>query len=108
MTEARPQPAISTRARQHLRSLAHHLEPAVQVGAEGLSEPVCAAIAEALEHHELVKVRLGQNFPGARTDAGRELAARLGADLTQVIGRIVVLYRRREKDDPQRPRIELP
>jgi RNA-binding protein len=80
----------------------------VQVGAEGFSEGVCEAIDGALERHELVKVRLGQNFPGARKDAGRELAGRLAADLTQVIGRVLVLYRRRRADDPARPRIELP
>jgi RNA-binding protein len=99
---------ISTRARQHLRSLAHHLEPIVQVGGEGFSEGVTTAIDEALERHELVKVRLGQNFPSPRKEAGRDLAAQLGADLAQVIGRVLVLYRRRRKDDPARPRIVLP
>ena len=101
-------PRLSTRARQHLRALAHHLEPVVQIGGEGLTEGVCAAIDAALEHHELVKVRLGQSFPGERREAGLELAARLGADLAQVIGRVLVLYRRRREDDPARPRIEVP
>jgi RNA-binding protein len=99
---------ISTRARQHLRSLAHHLEPIVLVGGEGFSDGVCAAIDEALERHELVKVKLQQNFPSPRKEAGRDLAVRLGADLAQVIGRVLVLYRRRKKDDPERPRIVLP
>jgi RNA-binding protein len=109
MSSANPaRPGISTRARQHLRSLAHHLEPIVQVGGEGFTDGVCAAIDEALERHELVKVRLGQNFPSPRKEAGRELAERLGADLAQVIGRVLVLYRRRKKDDPERPRIVLP
>jgi RNA-binding protein len=108
MTTPPAKPGISTRARQHLRSLAHHLEPIVQVGGEGFSDGVCAAIDEALERHELVKVRLGQHFPSPRKDAGRDLAERLGADLAQVIGRVLVLYRRRRKDDPARPRIVLP
>jgi RNA-binding protein YhbY len=55
-----------------------------------------------------VKVKLQQSFEGDKKAAGRELATRLGADLTQVIGRTLVLYRRRKADDPARPRIVLP
>ena len=101
-------PTISSRARQHLRSLAHHLEPIVQIGGEGLTDGVCNAVDVALEQHELVKVKLQQSFEGDKKAAGRELATRLGADLTQVIGRTLVLYRRRTADDPARPRIVLP
>lgn len=101
-------PTLSTRARAHLRSLAHHLEPVVQVGAEGLAESVLGAVDVALERHELIKVRFGQNFPGERRQSARELATSLAADLTQVIGRVVVLYRPRRKPDPSRPAIVLP
>ncbi len=101
-------PKISTRARAHLRSLAHHLEPVVQLGADGIDDGVCEAIGIALERHELIKVRVGQNFPGERRSSARELAARVGADLTQVIGRVIVLYRPRKKPDPERPNIVLP
>ena len=61
----------------------------------------------ALEHHELVKVKLGPGFTGERDEAGQALAEQTDAALVQVIGRVVVLYRRRSKDDPKRPRIEL-
>ncbi len=101
-------PALGARARAHLKSLAHALVPVVQVGAEGISDAVIRATSIALEDHELIKVKLGQNFPGEREEAGVELAARAGAALVQVIGRVVVLYRRRSQDDPKKPRIELP
>ena len=104
-------PSISTRARAHLRSLAHGLRPVVQVGADGLTEPVIQATAEALAEHELIKVKLGQGFAGERKEAARELAAATESDLTQVIGRVIVLYRPRPKDDHrnvEKPRILLP
>ncbi|MEM9463121.1 MAG: ribosome assembly RNA-binding protein YhbY [Myxococcota bacterium] len=104
-------PTISTRARSHLRSLAHSLRPVVQVGAEGLSESLVQATDQALGEHELIKVKLGQGFAGERKQAARELAEATRADLTQVIGRVIVLYRPRPADDPRnkdKPRISLP
>jgi len=99
---------LSARVRAHLKSLAHGLAPLVQVGVEGVTPAVGRAASIALEQHELIKIRLGQGYEGERDDAGKELAELTGASLVQVIGRIVVLYRRRSKDDPNRPRIVLP
>lgn len=104
-------PSISTRARAHLRSLAHGLRPVVQVGAGGFTEPVILATAEALAEHELVKVKLGQGFTGECKAAARELADATESDLTQVIGRVIVLYRPRPKGDHRnvaKPPISLP
>lgn len=102
-----PQP-ISTRARAHLRSLAHHLEPVLQIGHDGLTESVLEQAQVLLERHELIKVKVAQGYEGDRRELARELAAALTADLTQTIGRVVVLYRPRKKKDPKRPPIELP
>lgn len=104
-------PSISTRARAHLRSLAHGLRPVVQIGADGLTEPVIQATALALAEHELIKVKLGQGFAGERKEAAQQLAEATESDLTQVIGRVIVLYRPRAKDDHrnvEKPRILLP
>jgi RNA-binding protein len=87
-------PELSSRARAHLRSLAHHLEPVVRLGAEGLTEGVVEATSTALEEHELIKVRFGPGYAGDRRLGADELAAAAGARLVQVIGRVAVLYRR--------------
>ena len=102
-------PTITSKARSHLRSLAHALEPVVHVGGEGLTEAVQAAVRRALADHELVKVKLGKAFVGERKESARELADAVGADLTQVIGKVIVLYRPRPaKKDDKRPRIVIP
>ena len=101
-------PVLGAHSRAFLKSLAHRLAPVVQVGAEGISPEVVRATSIALEDHELIKVKLGQNFPGERVEAAEELAEQTGSAAVQVIGRVVVLYRRRSRDDPKRPRIELP
>jgi RNA-binding protein len=88
--------------RKHLRSLAHPLRPVVQVGEAGLVGRVLAAVDEALEIHELVKVRLRQ--PADKRAVAEALAERCRAELCGLVGHTVILYRRH----PERPRIELP
>jgi RNA-binding protein len=78
------------------------LKPVVFVGEGGISEAVLAALDDALEQHELVKVRLRQ--PSDKKAAAARLAEATGAALCGVVGHTVVLYR----PHPEKPRIELP
>lgn len=96
---------LTSKQRGHLRGLAHHLDPVVHVGKEGVSEGVIAAVEEALTAHELIKVRL----PGdrdERPETAREIAATTDAAIAGMIGRIAILYR--PHPEPDRRRITLP
>lgn len=100
-----PVTTLTSKQRAHLRSLAHHLKPVLQVGAEGVTAAVAGAVEDALRTRELLKVKV---LDGAPVDAG-EAAERLKdqvPDLAvpQVIGRTVVLYR----PFPEEPEIRLP
>ena len=95
-------PTLNGAARRHLRSLAQPLKPIVFVGEGGISPAVAKALDEALETHELVKVRLRQ--PGDKKTAANELALVSGSALCGVVGHTVVLYR----PHPSEPKIELP
>ncbi|HES75723.1 MAG TPA: ribosome assembly RNA-binding protein YhbY [bacterium] len=83
---------------RHLRSLAHNLKPVVLLGQQGLTEAVMAEIELALEHHELIKVRI----PGMDRDDKRNtidaICEQSGAELVQAIGHMAVLFRKRAKD----------
>jgi RNA-binding protein len=76
-----------------LRGMGHHLEPVVFVGKEGLSPALLKSLAAALNAHELIKLKLGQNCPISRDRAGEELVTETGAALVQIIGRMILLYR---------------
>ena len=89
--------------RQHLRSLAHHLNPVVIIGGAGLTDNVMAEIENALSHHELIKVRVNAGDRDERTDMIAKIIATTSAEAIQTIGHIVVLFRRAEK-----PVIQLP
>jgi len=84
--------------------LAHHLKPVVVVGKEGLSEAVVGEIDDALAHHELIKVKLGEGAPLDRKAALAALPGATRAEVVQNLGRNFVLYR----PDPEEPRIVLP
>ena len=101
-SESRPAPTLTGAQRRHLRGLAHAIKPIVFVGEGGLSGAVVKALDEALDQHELVKVRLRQ--PPDKKAAAEELADRSAAALCGVVGHTVVLYR----PHPESPRITLP
>ena len=52
---------INSKQRSKLRSLAHHLKPVINIGKSGIADGVIASIEEALESHELIKVKFIQN-----------------------------------------------
>ncbi len=98
---------LTGRQRAWLRGQAHHLDPVVLTGESGISDELIDKVRVELENHELIKVRVGEGPTGAAEAAGR-LTEATGAELVQVIGHVVVLYRRRKKQDPKRPSLRLP
>lgn len=87
------QPLLSSGGKKTLRSMGHHLQPAVYVGKEGLSPALIKSVEAALKAHELIKIKLGQNCPLERNEAAEKLAWATGSSLVQVIGRMVLLHR---------------
>lgn len=97
-------PELTGKQRRHLRALGHHLRVVVQIGREGITPALVAQTRAQLEAHELVKVKVSEAAPDDRHGAAEQLARETNAALAQVLGRTVLLYRRRAKD----PAIVLP
>ncbi|MDZ7267452.1 MAG: ribosome assembly RNA-binding protein YhbY [candidate division KSB1 bacterium] len=97
-------PELTGKQRRYLRALGNDLKPVVMVGRCGLAEPVLRALAEAFHQAELVKVKLQEGFLGDRFEVAEELAKSVSAQLVQVLGRTILLYRRHL----EKPRITLP
>ena len=89
--------------RRQLRALAHYLCPVVQVGRKGVTDEVVDAITQALNDHELIKVRVHEGAPLSRDEVASLLAERAEAHDIGPIGRIVILYRRH----PEHPQVPL-
>ncbi len=93
--------------KKYLRGLAHGLKPVVRVGRAGLSDSLLESLDQALESHELVKVKV---VTGDSRNRKRELSAtideRLGSVQVGAIGHVVIFYRR--AGDPEKRTIRLP
>ena len=100
--------ALTPAQRKTLRSQAHHLDPVVLIGADGLTPAVLKETDAALKAHGLIKVRMFADDRSAREEALGRLAAELGAAPVQHIGKLLVLWRPRpevhaSENDPARP-----
>lgn len=95
---------LTSAQRKHLRGLAHHLEPLVQIGRSGLSDGVLASLDQALTQHELVKVRFVDHRPRKR-ELCAEVVERLGAALAGTVGHVAIFYRPVSGDEDRQVRL---
>ncbi|NUQ19820.1 MAG: ribosome assembly RNA-binding protein YhbY [Gemmatimonadaceae bacterium] len=93
MADQERQPKITGKERAALRGEAHHLDPLVHVGKEGITDALLGSLDDALRTRELVKVQLTKGADVDPKDAARQLADAMDADVVQVIGRTTTLYR---------------
>jgi RNA-binding protein len=93
-----PQPVpLTSGQRRWLKKQTHHLKPVVLLGQAGLSDAVLHEIELALEHHELIKVRVTGGDREARDAQVDAIAERTCADLVQRIGNTASYFRANPK-----------
>jgi len=87
-----------SRARlKELRGEAHGLAPVVMIGQSGLSEGVLRAIEDALEAHELIKIRMLDDDRDLRKQWSGEILAASRATKVLAVGKMLTIYRKRKK-----------
>lgn len=94
---------LSSSQKRHLRGLSHNIKPVVMVGDKGLTDNVWMEIETALEHHELIKIKMRADRD-SRKNWTAAIAKRSSAELVHSIGQVACFYRR----NPKRQVIELP
>ena len=86
-----------------LKARAHGLSPVVRVGQHGLTEAVIKELKIALDHHELVKIKVAAEDREAREAMLLSMSKKTKAQVVQQIGGMVVLF----KQNTQKPVIDL-
>lgn len=76
-----------------LRGQAHDLKAMLQVGGKGITDALIAEVDAALEHHELIKIKVAADDREQRDAMIGDIATRTGAALVQRIGHVAVYYR---------------
>jgi len=84
---------LSTAERKALKADAHHLNPVVMVGQEGLTESVIRETDRSLRAHELIKIRVAGDDRDTRQAILEALCETLGCAAVQSIGKLLVIYR---------------
>jgi RNA-binding protein len=86
--------SLTEKMKHDLRGRGHDLKPVVSIGNAGLSKAVLREIELSLEHHELMKIKIG----GAERDERKQIITRIcdkfDAELVQAIGHIALVYRK--------------
>jgi RNA-binding protein len=94
---------LTNRQLTKLKGMGQLLEPVLRVGHAGLSEAFLASLNQALNDHELVKVKFS-DFKDQKKELAPKLAELTGSHLIMRVGNVVVLYR--EQPDPAKRKIK--
>jgi len=93
--------------RKYLKQLAHKLKPVVFVGQKGLTETVMHSVDEALNRHELIKIRfLEFKEKGQKTELVEQIELQTQSQTVGIVGHIAIFFRQHR--NPKDRRISLP
>ena len=95
---------LSSKQRAYLMSMASSITPIFQIGKSSLTPEIVAAVDAALEKRELIKISVLKNCFDDPKEIAQMIAERTHAQVVQVIGKKIVLFRVSKK----KPVIELP
>lgn len=85
---------------KELKRLAHHLKPVVMVGKLGLTENLIQKVNDALEHHELIKIKFVDfKERELKKQMCSEIIKITGSHLITMVGHVAVLYREQPDED---------
>lgn len=93
--------------KKHLKGIAHGMKPVVFIGQKGMTDALAAAINEALDAHELIKVRFVDLKEKPQKDAiVIDIEREIECEVVGRIGHVVTLYR--QHTDPKKRRVAVP
>ncbi|HQT00823.1 MAG: RNA-binding protein [Hydrogenophilales bacterium 16-64-46] len=89
--------SLTPAQRQHLKGLAHGLQPVVMIGSHGLTPAVLKEVERSLAAHELIKIKAASDEVDTRRAWLDEICSATGAAAVQQIGKVLVIYRAADK-----------
>ena len=92
---------MTSKQRAYLKSLAMTMDPILQLGKGSITPEFTASVQEALQARELIKINVLQNCADDPRTLAEMLAERTRAQVVQVIGKKIVLYKE-GKDDKKK------
>lgn len=94
---------LTSNEKRQLKRLAAGLTIKYQLGKNQINDNVIDLFEKAIVSHELIKIDVMKNVSTSIMSLALDLSSKLNADVVQVVGRVIVLYRRNNKN----PKIRL-
>lgn len=95
---------LSTNQKKYLRGIAHHINPMIIIGSNGVTDSLMAELESTLEHHELLKIKMAIGDREDRQKIVHYILEETGALLVQSIGKTCVIFRQKEETEIPLPR----
>ena len=98
---------LTSAQKKYLRGAAHSLKPNIIIGQKGMADSVLSAVDEALETHELIKIKFNEFKQKEEKRAILDvIEEKTGSQVCGLTGHVAVLFRRSR--DPEKRKIQLP
>ena len=91
---------LTPKQKRELKGLASTLKTRYQIGKNDISDTLVDMLDKALTAHELIKIDGMKGSAWPVMEVAVDIANRLKAELVEVMGRVIVLFRR-NKDNPK-------
>ena len=89
---------LTGKQKRYLRGIGHNLNAIFQIGKDGVHQSQVDSIDDALTAHELIKVKILESCMQSKNEIAIALSMRTKADVVQILGRTILLYRPSEKE----------
>lgn len=90
---------MTSKERAYLKGIAMNLDTIINVGKSSISPEVTAAVSEALEAREIIKIGILKNCLDNPREIANTLSERTHSQVVQVIGKKIVLYKANKKNN---------
>ena len=88
---------LTQNQKKQLKSLAAKLDTKYQLGKKEISDTLIDMLNKALTAHELIKIDVMKGYEGEMEPLAMDLSLRLKAEVVQIVGRVIVLFRRNKE-----------
>ena len=96
---------LSSSERKYLRSQAHHLEPVVLIGKNGIKDGTIESINKVLQTRELIKIKF-REFKDEKVALSKSIAELTHSEVIGIIGHTLILFR--QNPDSEKQQIHFP
>ncbi len=93
--------------KRYLKGLAHSLKPVVFIGQKGLTDALIRSTEEALNTHELIKIKfIDFKEKSQKEELSEKIGKTTNSEMVGLVGHIATFYRRHH--DPEKQKIVVP